>query len=128
MASPFKIGATSGGITSLDALGTPCPDPQPKFNLYRTMKRLGDLTVKGRGPQTIIWDFQLIDAEEIAQLETFKSDDPIYIQSRKRDNTLGIFEVLMNWPDPKQDGEHMPGFQGLRSGLVLEFIVISEVV
>lgn len=128
MASDFKIGATSGGITSLDALVTPCPNPQPQFNKYRQMSRLGDLSLKGRGPQTIIWGFPLIEVEQIAMLETFKSNNPIYIQSRKRDDSLGVFEVLMNWLDPKQDGEHQNGFYGYRTGLVLEFIVLSEVV
>jgi hypothetical protein len=127
MTSTFKIGTTAGGITSLDALGTPCPNPQPQFNEFRRKDRLGDMSMKGRGPQTIVWGFPLIDADQIAMLETFQADVPIYIQSRKRDDSLGIFEVTMNWIDPKEDGEHMSGFYGYRSGLVLEFIVLSEV-
>ena len=128
MASNFKIGLTSGGITSLDLLATPLPEPQPQFNLYRKMDRLGDMSMKGRGPQTVIWGFPLLEVEQLAMLETFKSDDPIYIRTTKRDDSFGIFEVLMNWIDPKQDGEHQNGFQGYRSGLVVEFIVLSEVV
>lgn len=128
MASSFKIGTTSGGITSLDALTTPCPDPQPQFNEFRRKDRLGDMSMKGRGPQTIVWGFPLIDSAQLAQLETFQADVPIYIQSRKRDDSLGVFEVTMNWLDPREDGDHMGGFYGYRSGLVLEFVVLSEVV
>lgn len=126
MASEYKIGTTSAGITSLDALGTPCPDPQPQFNEYRRKDRLGDMSMKGRGPQTIVWGFPLIDSAQIAQLETFQSDVPIYIRSRKRDDSLKTFQVMMNWLDPKEDGDHMNGFYGYRSGLVLEFIVLAE--
>lgn len=128
MASNFKIGTTSGGITSLDALGTPCPDPQQSFNEFRRKDRLGDMTMKGRGPQTILWTFPLLEVEQLAQLETFQSDVPIYIQSSKRDDSLGVFEVLMNWIDPREDGDHMNGFHGHRGNLALEFVIISEVV
>jgi hypothetical protein len=127
MASDFKIGTTSGGITSLDALTPPCPDPQPQFNEFRVMARLGDLSMKGRGPQTIIWTFPLIEVGEVAELETFQSANPIYIRSRKRDDTFGIFEVVMNWPDNRQDGDHI-NILGYRNGLALEFIVLSEVI
>lgn len=128
MASDYKIGSTSGGITSLDALSTPCPDPQAQFQEFRRKDRLGNMAMKGRGPQTVIWDFPLIDVDQIAQLETFQSDDPIYIQTRKRDDSLAVFEVQANWIDPREDGDHMGGLHGYRSGLQLEFIILSEVV
>jgi hypothetical protein len=128
MSSDFKIGTTSGGITSLDALGTPCPDPQPRFSEFRRKDRLGDMTVKGRGPQIIYWGFPLTAVNEVVQLEAFQSDDPIYIRSPKRNDTFGVFEVLMNWVDPREDGDHMNGFKGYRSGFEIEFIVLSEVV
>jgi|GEM_PF-1783108 len=128
MASDFKIGSTSGGITSVDELATPCPEPQPKFNNFRRKDRLDDFTVKGRGPQTIVWDFPLLEVAQIAQLETFQSTDPIYIRSTKRDDTFGVFEVRMNWIDPREDGDHANGFKGHRFNLTIEFIVIEEVV
>jgi hypothetical protein len=128
MASVFKIGATSGGITSLDALTTACPDPQQSFNQFRRKDRLGDMTMKGRGPQTILWTFPLLEVAQLTQLETFQSTSPIYIQSPKRDASLGMFEVLMNWIDPREDGDHMNGFRGHRGNLALEFVIISEVV
>jgi hypothetical protein len=127
MTSIFMIGATVDGLTGVDALATPCPIPQPQFNQFRKMLRLGDLTMKGSGPQTVIWGFPLIETEQLAMLETFKSASPIYIQTTRRDDSVAIFEVLMNWIDPKQDGDHQNGLYGYRSGLVLEFIVLSEV-
>ena len=127
MASNFKIGTTAEGMTALDALTVACPDPQPQFNEFRRKDRLGDMSMQGRGPKTIIWGFPLIDVEQIAQLKTFQATVSIYIQSRKGDDTLGVFEVRMNWIEPKEDGDHMGGFYGYRSGLVLEFIVVSEV-
>lgn len=128
MASNFKIGTTSGGMTALDELAVLCPDPQPQFAKYRRKDKLGDMSMRGRGPQVIVWGFPLIEVEQLAHLESFQSDDPIYIQSPKRDDTFGVFEVLMNWLDPKEDGDHMNGLRGYRSGLVLEFIILSEVV
>lgn len=126
MASSFKIDDTSGGLTALDSLATPLPDPQPEFREYRKMVKLGDGSMLGVGPQVIVWNFPLLEVEQIAQLETFQSSVPIYISSRKRDDTFGDFEVLMNWVDARQDADHL--FQGVRSGLVIEFIVLSEVV
>lgn len=125
MASEFQIDATEGGLTTLDALATSLPDPQPTFNEYRKMVRLGDGTLLGVGPQTVTWQFPLMDPDQIAQLESFYSTTPIYIRTRKRDDTFGVFEVLMTIPDARQDGDHL--FQGIRSGYLLEFIVLSEV-
>ncbi len=128
MASSFKIGTTSGGITSLDALTTPLPDPQHEFREYRKMVTLGDGTLFGVGPQTVIWSFPMLDVDQIAQLEFFQASDPIYIQTLKRDDTEAVFEVLCKWLDPRQDGSHRPGFRGWRMGLELEFVILSEVV
>lgn len=125
MTSSFQIDDTEGGLTALDALATPLPDPQPTHNQYRKMVRLGDGTLLGVGPQTVVWNFPLLEPEQIAQLESFASTDPIYITTRKRDDTFVTFEVLMTIPNPAQDGEHL--FQGVRSGYTLEFIVLSEV-
>ena len=128
MASEFKIGLTSGGMTSLDELATPLPNPQPEFHQYRKMDRLGNMKLKGRGPRTVMWGFPLIEVEQVSQLGIFNITDPIYIQTRHRDDTVHIYEVEVNWPDPRQDGDHSPSFRGLRSGLIVEFIVLSEVV
>ncbi len=127
MASTFEIGTTSGGTTALDALTTPLPDPQWEFREYRKMVRLGDGSMQGVGPQTVIWVFPMLETEQLAQLESFLSPNPIYIQTLKRDDSVAVFEVLMNWSDPAQDGKHQPGFQGWRVGHEIEFIVLSEV-
>lgn len=124
MASSFRIDETSGGLTALDALATPLPDPQPEFREYRKMVRLGDGSLFGVGPQTIVWTFPVIEPDQVAQLETFFTGEPIYISSRKRDDSFGDFEVIPAVPDPRQDADHL--FQGVRSGYVVEFTVISE--
>lgn len=128
MASDFKIGTTSGGVTSLDALAVPLPEPQQQFSEFRRKERLDNYAMKGRGPQTVQWVFPMLTPEQLTQLETFQSDAPIYIRSAKRDDTFAVFEVRMNWVDPREDGDHMNGFRGWRGNLTLEFIVISEVV
>lgn len=127
MASNFKIGLTAETLTSFDELTTPVDDPQWEFRKFRKMAKLGDLSVRGQGPNTIIWNMGMPTPEQIAQLEEFQSDDPIYIQSPKRDDSLGVFEVISNWLDPRQDGSHKAGFRGYRFGLEIEFIVLSEV-
>jgi hypothetical protein len=127
MASDFKIGTTSGGITSLDALGTPCPDPQWEFQQFRKMDKLADGSMRGRGPNTVVWSFPMLEAAQVAMLETFISTSTIFIQSKKRDGSLGVFEVTMNWTDPRQDGDHMQGFVGWRGALAIEFLAWSEV-
>lgn len=126
MTSSFQIGATELGLTALDELTVPLPDPQPAFNQYRKMLRLGDGSMFGSGPQTVLWSFPLIEPEQLAQLESFLSTDAIYITTRDREDNFVTYEVLMTVPDPRQDGDHL--FQGVRSGYTLEFIVLSEVV
>jgi hypothetical protein len=127
MASTFMIGATAETLTSLDELTTPLPDPQWEFREYRKMVRLGDGSMQGLGPQTVTWGFPMLEPAQIAELEAFASDDPIYIQTPKRDDTSAIFEVLFNIPDPRQDGSHKAGLRGWRLGYELELIVLSEV-
>lgn len=127
MSSPFMIGLTAEDMIALDALDTPLPDPQWEFQQFRKMSRLGDMGLKGRGPRTVIWQFPLLEVAQITQLEEFKSEDPIFIQTLKRDDVVAIFEVQPNWPDPRQDGEHSAGLRGHRRGLMLEFVVLTEV-
>lgn len=128
MASIFQIGATEGTLTPLDELATPLPDPQQSFAQYRRKDKLGDMTLKGRGPKTILWAFPLVTVNEIAQIIALQSDDPIYVQSVKQDDTPAVYQVIMTTPDPREDGEHMNGFQGYRGNFSIEFIVLSEVV
>lgn len=124
MASNFRIDTTLVGLTALDELATSLPDPQPEFREYRKMVRLGDGSMHGVGPQTIVWSFPVLETEQIAMLESFITGEPIYISSRKRDDSFGDFWVIASVPDPRQDADHL--FQGIRSGYALEFIVIQE--
>jgi hypothetical protein len=123
MTSSFEIDTTYGGLTALDALAVPLPDPQPVFNEYRKMIRLGDGSLLGSGPRSVLWQFPLLEPDQIAQLESFFSTDPIYITTRGRDDAFTSYEVIMTVPDPRQDGEHL--FQGVRSGYTVEFIVLA---
>jgi hypothetical protein len=103
------------------------------FGRYHQPGRAGDclprsaMGISGLGPQTVTWNFPILEDAQIAMLETFLSASAIFIQSKKRDGTTGIFEVYMNWLDPRQDGDHMAGFRGYRSGLAIEFFILSEV-
>lgn len=127
MASSFKIGAAVESIASLDALGTPCPDPQWEYREYGKMAKLANGTLRGQGFTKITWDFPLIEDAQIAVLAGYISTSAIYIQSKKQDGTTGVFEVLMNVPDPRQDADHMERMPGYRSGYQVEFTVLSEV-
>ena len=125
--SDFMIGETVESLTALSGLTVPLDDPQPEFRQYRTKTRLGGLTMKGRGPRTILWEFASPSVEQVAQVNAFQSDEAIYIQSRDKEDEPKIYEVLMNVPDPREDGEHERRMKGLRSGFLVEFIVLSEV-
>ena len=127
MASIFMVGDTVETLTALDALTTPLPDPQPQFLKYRIKKRLGNMKMKGFGPSTILWEFPLAAVAEVTQVNALQSTTPIYIQSPNEDDVPAVFEVEINVPDPREDGEHKPGFRGHRFGLVVEFVVLSEV-
>ncbi len=103
MASQFRIDDTFGGLTALDALATPLPDPQPAFNEYRKMVKLGDGSLFGTGPQVIVWTFPVIEPEQVTMLETFFTGEAIYISSRKRDDTFGTFNAIAHLPLPGSD-------------------------
>jgi len=122
MSSDFKIDTTTT-VVSLDALTVPCPDPQWEFRQYQEQVSLGNGSLRGMGLPVIVWTFPLIEDAQVAQLEAYKSTSHIYIQSKNRAGALAVYEVTMNWVDPRQDGDHMGGFRGFRSGLVIEFIV-----
>lgn len=125
--SEYKIGTTSGSITALDLLATPVEDPFGDLAQYRKTVPLGDLTARGMGPRTITWSFPFLTIEEVDQLRSFISSSSIYIRSRKRNDVFAVFEVLMRWNDPREDGERKAMFVGHRFLLTLEFIVLSEV-
>jgi len=127
MALDIKIVSTTGGFTSLYLLVMPLPEPQWEYAEYRKMVKLGNQSLRGLGPRTVPWSFPLLSTAQIAQLETFKVDDTIFIQTLKRDGTTVIYEVQCNWIDPRQDGSHKPGFVGYRFGLDLEMIIVAEV-
>lgn len=127
MASDFMIGATVEGLTSLDELTTPLPDPQPQFRKFLEMERLGNLKLRGAGPQTVIWVFPMLEVEQVQELDDQLSDDPVYIQSLDRFDAPHVYEVLMNVPSPVQDGEHIQYFAGMRGGYEVEFIILAEV-
>jgi hypothetical protein len=125
--SDFMIGATVETLTALNQLTTPVDDPQPEYRQYRRKDRVGDMTMKGRGPRTIIWQFAAPLVAQVAQMNEFQSDDAIYIQSRDKEDAPKIYEVLMVVPDPREDGDHEPRMHGHRNGFIVEFIVLSEV-
>lgn len=125
MASNFRIDETEVGLTALDALATPLPDPQPQYQAYLKMVKLANGAMRGQGFPRIIWTFPLIEPDQIAELEAFFTGVPIYISSRKRDDSFGDFQVIPTVPDPRQDGDHL--FQGVRSAYTVEFIVLGEV-
>jgi hypothetical protein len=127
MASEFKIGSTAETLTSLDELTTPLPDPQHEFREYRKMVTLGDGSLLGVGPQSVLWTFPMLETEQISELDAFRTGDTLFIQTWKRDDTPAVFEVIAKWLDPRQDGSHRAGFKGWRLGLELEFIILSEV-
>jgi len=126
MASEFQIGSTVETLTALDELAIPVTNPQEEFKEFQTMKRLGNLSMRGFGPSSVTWEFQIVDVSEVEELEALQSTDPIYIRTRNKAGDFTVYEVLMNWPDPKQDGQHN-GMQGIRSKLAIEFIILSEV-
>lgn len=127
MSSLFMIGTTAEDLVALDELEVPLPDPQPEFIKYRKKDRLGNATMKGRGPNTILWGFPLLEVEQNTQLGSLQSTDPIFIQSPNIDDEPMIYEVMMNFTDPREAGGHKPGFRGYRDGLSVEFIVLSVV-
>jgi hypothetical protein len=127
MASRYKIGLTVETLTSLDELATPLPDPQSEFRQYRKKVRLGNQKMHGLGPQTVVWEFPLLDTDQQGLIDGFQIDDPIYIQSPDKDEVDTIYEVLANIPDSRESGSHKSSFPGYRTGFMFEFTILSEV-
>lgn len=125
--SDFMIGATLVGLTALDELTVPVPDPQQEFSEFVSVERLGDLSTRGFGPSVVTWEFQLASVAEIGQLRDLRSSEPLYIQTPNVDDEFTVYLAQMNWTEPKQDGAHKPGFKGWRFQLRIEFVILEAV-
>ena len=127
MASRFKTGASVIALTSLDALTTPVPDPQPEYRKYAEKVLLGNGQYIGRGVTRIIWEFPMLEIDEQTQVKTAVATSPMYIQSPNEADVDTVYQVDANIPDPRESGSHKTSFKGFRTGLVIEFVVLAEV-
>jgi len=127
MASRYMIGTSSGDMDSLDTLETPIPDPQAEIYKYQSKIKLGNRRLKGIGPQTVVWEFAMLEIEQQTALAAFNIEAAIYIQTPDKDEVDTVYEVEANWPDPRESGSHKASFNGYRAGLRIEFTVLSEV-
>jgi len=127
MASRYMIGLSAETLTSLDELAVPLPDPQDEFRKFLRKDRLGNRRMKGRGPQTIIWEFPMLEIEQQSALDDFNIEAAIYIQSPNKDEEDTVYEVNVNVLDPRESGSHKTYFPGHRTGFAFEFTILSEV-
>jgi len=105
MASEFKIGATLGGITSLDILPTPVLDPTTDFKPYSKLIDLGSGLKRGAGYATAKWIYGYITEAQRNQLRTFctGASAEVFIRTRTRDTSgstlFKTFKAVMTWPE-----------------------------
>lgn len=105
MASNFKIGTTSGGITSLDSLSTPIEDPKSSFMPYARTVNLGSGGQRGTGSPVVVWEFALLELEQRNQLKSFctGASANVYIRTKLNDDTFAVYQCNMLWPSGIED-------------------------
>lgn len=103
--SSFQIGATEGGLTALDALTTPLPDPKSGYLPYTRTVAKGSGAALGIGAPVAQWTFPLLSIDQYKQLRTFCSgaSAEIYIITKVDDDTFSEFSCTMIVPNDPQD-------------------------
>jgi len=127
MPSDYQIGSSVETLTPVDELTVPLEIPFGDYQMYSSQAQLASHKMRRFGPPIITWTMSMSDVEQIEQLDEFNLDAPVYIRSRKKNDTFGIFQVLFNWSDEREDGVRKPLFLGTRFEAVIQFTVLGEV-
>ena len=103
--SDFEIGTTEGGMTNIEQLTTPLPDPRSSFLPFARTVSLGSGGTRGIGTPVAIWTFGILTVEQYSQLKTFCPDASadIFIHTKIDDDTYATFSGVMIWPNELQD-------------------------
>jgi len=127
MPSEFMIGTTLEGMTALDELTTPVDNPQWEYAPYSKLVTLADGTARGLGTPKIVWQFPMLEVDQIDALRTLcpGASAEIYFRSKIYDDTFVTFAGTMIWPVSK-DGAHKASFHGHRADLTIEFRNLVE--
>ena len=111
-----KIGATLIGMTNIESLTVPIPNPKPFYRAYAEI--VGTLAGidYGRGHAQVDWVWNILTREQRDQLRTFCTgiSAAVYIRTRTNDNSdeYKNYQAIMHWPlDEERDARARMDFK-----------------
>lgn len=127
--SDFEIGTTLEGMTGLDQLTEPLPDPKSTYQDYAVTVALGSGGTIGQGFPVATWSFGTLTSAQRDQLKTFcaGASAAVFIQTKLSSEESGtdeyaIFAAIMNWPFPEPGRTYT-----MRNAYTIEFTFLEEV-
>lgn len=104
----YKIGTILVGMTNIESLTTPVPNPKPFYRPYVEIVETLSGNDFGRGPAEVDWVWNIFTREQRDQLRTFctGSSSLVYIRTRTNDNSdeYKNYQAVMHWPlDEERD-------------------------
>lgn len=96
MASNFKIGTTEGGITAIDLLTTPLPEPKSNYFPYSRKVVTGNAEEVGVGAPYATWTFPILNVGQYNQLRSFSGT--VFIRTKLDNDTFDVFEAYLSIP------------------------------
>jgi hypothetical protein len=105
MMANFAIDETLEGLTNIESLAVPLPEPKSTYQPYSRLVIKGNGAAQGVGAPVASWTFALLSITEYNQLRTFcpGASAEIYIHTKKDDDTFADFSCTMIVPNDPQD-------------------------
>lgn len=101
-----KIGTTFAGMTNIESLTTPIPNPKPFYRQYAEIVGTLAGTDYGRGYAQVDWVWNVLTREQRDQLRTFcpGASAAVYIRTRTNDNSDAYknYQAIMHFPNEEE--------------------------
>jgi ABC-type proline/glycine betaine transport system substrate-binding protein len=98
----YKIGTTLLGMTNIESMTVPVPNPQTFFKLYAEIVTLGDGSSFGRGFPQVEWKWNLLTRAQRDQLRAYcaGTSAAVYVRTRTNDSADAYknYLAIMHWP------------------------------
>jgi len=120
----FAIDTTEVGLTNIEQLTTPLPEPKSAFLPYARTISLGSGGTRGIGNPVAVWTFPILSIAQYNQLKTFcpNASADIFIVTKIDDDTYATFSGMMIWPNEPQDR-----WYGERKNFSVQFRQLIEI-
>lgn len=99
----FAIGATVGGLVTLNSLGV--VDPKSSFTPYTVTFRKGDGVLQGQGYSAATWHWDIIPASQRATLRAYITglSGALVIRMPNNEGVWHQYDCVMDWMEAEED-------------------------